>query len=87
MSSVGPLRLTFDAARCDGWGMCTVVFPEGISLDPWGFAQVTDETVTDPRLQRKALRAAACCPRRAIGVVTGQRQPTPTTAASPQESQ
>ena len=59
-------KLTFDAARCDGWGMCSVVFPEGISLDPWGFADVTKDPVMDRKLVNKARRAAACCPKGAI---------------------
>ncbi len=93
MKAGPPLRLTFDAARCDGWGMCTVVFPEGISLDPWGFAHVTGEAVTDGRLQRRALRAVACCPRQALAVSRDARdareargardagQPAPPTAS------
>ncbi|MDA8044038.1 MAG: ferredoxin [Actinomycetota bacterium] len=76
MTDPTPLKLTFDAARCDGWGMCTFVFPEGISLDPWGFAHVTPEPVSEPKLQRRARRAAACCPRRAITVVTTPPPPT-----------
>ena len=87
MNESPPLRLSFDAARCDGWGMCTVVFPDGISLDPWGFAHVTDEPVTDARLQHQARRAAACCPRHALSVSYERRAPTPTTMAGGQESQ
>ncbi len=81
------MRLSFDAARCDGWGMCTIVFPEGISLDPWGFAHVTEDAVTDPRLRRKAQRAAACCPRRALRLTEARPAPTPTTIKGGQESQ
>lgn len=86
MKTSPSLKLSFDAARCDGWGMCTVVFPEGISLDPWGFAHVTDDAVTDGRLQAKARRAAACCPRRALAVTEGGPPPPPT-ASGRQESQ
>jgi len=71
------MRLSFDAARCDGWGMCTLVYPEGVSLDKWGFAQVDSEPVVDPKLQRKARRAAACCPRGAITVLPDGPAPTP----------
>lgn len=81
------LRLSFDAARCDGWGMCTIVFPDGISLDPWGFAHLAEETVSDPRLQRKARRAAACCPRRALTVAEVPGAATPPTIVGDQESQ
>jgi ferredoxin len=72
---VTPLKLDFDAGLCDGWGMCAVVFPEWISLDPWGFAHVTADMVTESKLQRKAKRAAACCPRRAITVVAATLPP------------
>lgn len=75
MSPDASPRLSFDAAKCDGWGMCTVIFPEGISLDPWGFAHVTEDPITDPRLRRKARRAVACCPRGAIDLVPGQLAP------------
>ncbi len=80
------MRLRFDAARCDGWGMCTVVFPEGISLDPWGFAHVTGDEVTDRRMQKKARRAAACCPRSAISLVVEASDGTPNTAGGRQET-
>ena len=74
------MKLVFDAGRCDGWGMCTIVFPEGISLDRWGFAHVDPEPIVDEKLQRRARRAAACCPRRALTVSDDEPVPTaPTT--------
>jgi len=77
-------KLTFDAARCDGWGMCSVVFPEGISLDPWGYANVSREPIADPRLVRKARRAVACCPKEAITLVADDAL-TPSSGSPTQE--
>lgn len=62
------LSLTFDASRCDGYGMCAVVFPERISLDNWGYADVDPAPLTDPAAVRRAERAVRCCPRRALGL-------------------
>ncbi len=62
------LRLVFDASRCDGYGMCSLICPERISLDTWGFAHVDDEPVSDRSGRRRALRAARCCPRGALGL-------------------
>ena len=81
------MKLTFDAGRCDGMGMCAVVFPEGISLDRWGFAQVDAGEILDPKLQRKARRAAGCCPRGAIAVIPADISPTPNTNVSPHRPQ
>jgi len=30
-------RLAIDRIRCDGYGMCAEMFPEGIELDDWGY--------------------------------------------------
>lgn len=59
-------RLGFDASRCDGYGMCTVVCPELITLDRWGFADVSRDPIADPVLRRKAARAVRCCPTGAL---------------------
>ncbi|HET6873954.1 MAG TPA: ferredoxin [Acidimicrobiales bacterium] len=67
-SSGVELSLTFDASRCDGYGMCAVVFPERISLDNWGYADVDPAPLTDPAGLRRAERAVRCCPRRALGL-------------------
>lgn len=83
----GALRLRFDAARCDGWGMCAVVFPEGISLDPWGFALVGGDPLTDRVLQRKARRAVRGCPRRALALVVADAGAGRPTTGSRQEPQ
>lgn len=62
----GPARLAFDASRCDGYGMCTLVCPELITLDRWGFADASRQPITDPVLYRKASRAVRCCPKGAL---------------------
>lgn len=62
------VRLHFDASRCAGFGMCSVVFPEGISLDTWGYARVTPEPITDGPAVRRALRAVRCCPGGALSL-------------------
>lgn len=61
-----PVRLVFDASRCDGFGMCAVVCPELITLDRWGFADASRQAISDAVLRRKAARAVRCCPRGAL---------------------
>jgi ferredoxin len=62
-------QLTFDASRCDGYGMCTLIFPERISLDPWGFAHVDPDPVEDRATRSRAHRAVRCCPRAALTLI------------------
>ena len=69
------VKLNFDAARCDGYGMCSLLFPDHITLDPWGFAHVSDELVEDSLSVARAIRAARCCPRRALKVVEVKKNP------------
>lgn len=66
------VRLVFDASRCDGYGMCTVICPELITLDRWGFADASRQPITDPVLQTKAARAARCCPKGALTLSRGR---------------
>jgi ferredoxin len=75
----GSLRLEFDAAKCDGYGMCSVVFPEAISVDQWGFALVEQTTFDDAPSQRRANRAVRCCPRQALSlrVIVGDTDGSP----------
>lgn len=61
-------RLNFDASRCDGFGMCSVVFPEGITLDAWGYARVEPDPITDRPALRRAIRAVRCCPGGALSL-------------------
>ena len=76
MSPVAPLRLHFDASRCDGYGMCALIAPERIDLDRWGYAHVDGEPITDPATARRARRAVACCPRQALTLM-GDPAPEP----------
>jgi len=58
--------LEIDAARCDGHGICLLRFPEGISLDEWGFATVRDGRIDDAVSLRRARRVVAACPEGAL---------------------
>ncbi len=66
----GPQRLAFDASRCDGHGMCSLVLPERISLDRWGFAVADPAPFDDARTARRARAAVRCCPVGALRIVT-----------------
>lgn len=72
---VGPVRLVLDMARCDGHGICALRCPELVVLDRFGFAGVGGEPITDPTVQRRARRAVAACPERALSVVTARGFP------------
>lgn len=78
------VRLHFDASRCDGLGMCSIVFPERIALDEWGYARVASEPITDRSAVRRASRAVRGCPGGALWLsgLPGRGQPTVTTGAN-----
>lgn len=59
-------RLTLDPSRCNGCGICALICPEIISLDPWGFAHLEDQPITDPDSVRRAAWALWSCPRSAL---------------------
>lgn len=61
-----------DLTRCAGHGICTLLLPERLDLDNWGFA-VEDRSVHDAVDERRARRAVRACPRQAL-----QIQPLPT---------
>jgi len=63
------VRLVLDAARCDGHGICALRCPELVSLDEWGYAAIGDGTVADTSTLRRARRAMAACPERALTLV------------------
>lgn len=65
----GLVRFAFDAARCDGHGMCSLRCPERISLDFWGYAVCDPRPFNDPGLRRKAEAAMRCCPEGALALV------------------
>jgi ferredoxin len=61
------IRLVLDPIACDGHGLCAEVFPEGITLDDWGYPMLREGDV--PRhLEQHARRAASACPVLALRV-------------------
>jgi ferredoxin len=61
-------RLVVDPVACDGAGVCAELFPEMISLDPWGFP-IVDGGGIPPDLMELARRATVSCPRLALTLV------------------
>ena len=58
-------RLAVDPIACTGHGLCAELFPEGISLDEWGYPLLArGELPAD--LVRTAKSVAAACPTRAL---------------------
>jgi ferredoxin len=55
------MRLTLDPTSCDGHGLCAALFPEGITLDDWGFPILTAGDIP-LELEAHARRAVAACP-------------------------
>jgi ferredoxin len=72
------LKMVVDPVSCAGEGLCAELFPERITLDPWGYPIVSDEPLT-PQLMEHARRAVDMCPHLAIHVMDAPvRVPTPT---------
>jgi ferredoxin len=75
-------RLGIDRIRCDGYGMCAEIFPEGIELDDWGYP-ILRPGVIPHSLLPLARRAVDVCPALALRLVgapagspaTGTRRP------------
>jgi len=65
----GRWALRLDGTRCDAHGLCVLRCPELVTLDERGFAGVEPGAISGKRLLRKARRAAAGCPERALAVV------------------
>ena len=75
--------LTLDGTRCDGHGICALHCPDLVTLDEWGYAGV-ERTVIDSRaLMRRARRAVAACPERALSLRPAVGRET--TASKPPE--
>lgn len=68
MTQGARFRLHLDATRCDGHGVCVLVCPDLVRLDPWGYASLIEEESGSRRVERRARRAAAMCPARALQV-------------------
>ena len=58
-------RLVVDPIACDGAGVCAELFPEMISVDPWGYP-IIDGREIPPELVDLARRATVSCPRLAL---------------------
>jgi ferredoxin len=59
------VRVSVDAERCRGYGLCTTIAPELFTLTDGGFSMVTAEEV--PTGSEEAVREAVhVCPERAI---------------------
>jgi ferredoxin len=54
-------RLVLDPIACDGHGLCADLFPEGITLDDWGYPILAPGPIP-PALVAHARRAATACP-------------------------
>lgn len=61
-------RLAIDRIRCDGYGMCAEMFPEGIELDDWGYPILRPGIIPD-RLVSLARKAVEVCPVLALRLV------------------
>jgi len=61
-------RLAIDRIRCDGYGMCAEMFPEGIELDDWGYPILRPGVIPDGLLPH-ARRAVDVCPVLALRLV------------------
>ena len=66
------LALVVDAVACDGHGVCAELFPELITLDPWGFPIIHGDEVP-PDLVDLARRTEASCPRLALHLLRLER--------------
>jgi ferredoxin len=63
-------RLVIDSAVCDAHGICALICPDAIALDEWGYAAVSTRSFDDRTTLRRARRAVAACPQRALRLVT-----------------
>ena len=64
-AEVDPPRVIVNPVACDGVGMCAVLAPDAVSLDPWGFPIVSTDPLNGAG-RAAAARAVAGCPRRAL---------------------
>jgi ferredoxin len=62
--------LRVDAVSCAAHGICAAEFPEGITLDEWGYPIVNGAPLP-ARLVRRAKAAANACPVLALRLRTG----------------
>ena len=58
-------RLRVDWIKCDGYGLCSDMAPDVISLDDWRYPIVPAGPI-DRSLLHETQRAVDCCPMKAI---------------------
>jgi ferredoxin len=57
--------LLVDSIACEGVGMCALMAPHLIRLDPWGFPLLPKAPLNDSH-ERQARKAVSACPKRAL---------------------
>jgi ferredoxin len=62
-------RIDVDWTRCDGHGLCAVLFPEVIGSDEWGFPVIDGRPLSPDEIVH-ARRAIASCPALALRLET-----------------
>ncbi len=58
-------RLRVNPITCQAHGVCAELFPERITMDPWGYPLIAPQPVPDELLGH-ARRAVAACPTLAL---------------------
>ena len=58
-------RLRVNPVACEAHGVCAELFPERITMDPWGYPLIAPQPVPDELLGH-ARRAVAACPTLAL---------------------
>jgi ferredoxin len=66
---VTAFTLSVDMIRCDGYGICSWLFPQRIWLDRWGFPVIDDTPITDDDSLATARKACRACPTRALSLM------------------
>jgi len=61
-------KLVIDGTLCDGHGICVLHCPDLVTLDEWGYAGVEKNLIDTPAQMRRARRAVAACPGKALAL-------------------
>ena len=70
--AIAPHRLVVDQVACDGHAICALLCPDRVALDEWGHAMVEETLISERAVLRRARRAVAACPERALQLVPGR---------------
>jgi ferredoxin len=62
------MHLRVNPITCAAHGLCAELFPEGVSLDEWGYPLIKDAPVSRSEMAH-AKRAVAQCPTLALQLV------------------